>query len=50
MSQLLEKKAAQYTDQARIPDHLSQNEMNEVLDAHTSYDRKVYGKSYKPLK
>lgn len=50
MSQLLEKKLAYYIDQARIPDSVSQNEMNEILDTKFSYDRKVYGKSYKPIK
>lgn len=50
ISQLLDRKVATLIDQARIPESLSQNEMNEVLDAKTSYDRKVYGKSYKPIK
>ena len=50
MSQLLEKKLAYYIDQARIPDYVSQNEINEILDTKLSYDRKVYGKSYKPIK
>lgn len=50
MSQLLEKKLAYYIDQARIPDYVSQNEINEILDTKSSYDRKVYGKSYKPIK
>lgn len=49
-SQLLERKLAYYIDQARIPDSISQNELNEILDVKSSYDRKVYGKSYKPLK
>lgn len=50
MSQAIDRKVAVLIDQARIPDHISQNEMNEVLDAKTSWDRKVYGKSYKPIK
>ena len=50
MAQLLEKKLAYYIDQARIPDYISQNEINEILDTKSSYDRKVYGKSYKPIK
>lgn len=36
-------------DAARIPYHISQNEMNEILDAKTSWNRKIYGKSLKPL-
>lgn len=35
---------------ARIPEHLSQNDMNTILDAKTRWDRKLYGKSYKPIK
>ncbi len=50
ISQLLEKKLAYYIDQARIPDSISQNELNEILDTRASYDRKIYGKSYKPIK
>lgn len=50
MSQVLEQKAARYIDQARIPESISDNEMNEILDAKTSADRKVYNKSYKPIK
>lgn len=34
---------------ARIPAHLTQNEMNDVLDVKTRWDRKQYGKSYKPI-
>jgi hypothetical protein len=25
------------------------NEMNEILDAKTSWNRKIYNKSYKPI-
>lgn len=34
---------------ARIPDHISQNDMDDILDVRTRWDRKQYGKSYKPL-
>lgn len=34
---------------ARIPTHLSQNDMNDVLDVKTRWDRKMYGKSYHPI-
>lgn len=50
MSQLLEQKTARYIDQARIPDSISENAMNEILDAKASSDRKLYGKSFKPIK
>lgn len=31
---------------ARIPEHMSQNDMNAILDVKTSWNRKAYGKSY----
>lgn len=34
---------------ARIPVHISQNEMNDVLDVKTRWDRKVYSKSFHPM-
>lgn len=34
---------------ARIPDHISQNDMDDILDVRTRWDRKQYGKSYKPM-
>lgn len=34
---------------ARIPNHISQNDMNDILDVKTRYDRKMYGKSFKPM-
>lgn len=35
---------------ARIPEHVSQNDMDAVLDAKTSWNRKFYGHSFKPTK
>lgn len=34
--------------QARAPYYLSQNELNQILDANSRWDRKVYNKSFKP--
>lgn len=34
---------------ARIPEKFSQNDMNEILDIKTRWDRKQYGKSFKPI-
>lgn len=34
---------------ARIPTHLSQNDMDTILDVKVRWDRKGYGKSFKPL-
>lgn len=35
---------------ARVPEDLSQNTMDRVLDVISSWDRKRYGKSYKPVR
>lgn len=34
---------------ARIPNHITQNDMNDVLDVKTRWDRKMYGKSFSVL-
>lgn len=49
LSQMLEAKWITLCDQARVPEYLSQNDMDKILDAQYSADRKVYGKSYKPI-
>ena len=36
--------------QARIPDYITQNEIDEILNVATSWDRKRFGKSFKPIK
>ena len=33
---------------ARVPSHFSQNDMDLILDAKTSWNRKSYGKSFSP--
>lgn len=33
---------------ARTPEYLSQNDVDKILDAKTRWDRKFYGKSFKP--
>jgi hypothetical protein len=33
---------------ARVPEKLSQNDMNDILDIKTKWDRKRYGKSFVP--
>ena len=48
--QVLKQEWAKKCDAARTPEYLNQNDMNEILDAKTSWDRKVYNKSLKPLK
>lgn len=34
---------------ARIPEHISQNEMDAILDVSYRWDRKQFGKSFKPI-
>ena len=36
--------------QARIPYYINQNEMDEILNANSSWNRKMYGKSFKPTR
>lgn len=35
---------------ARVPEYLNQNQMDQILDVATSWDRKRFGKSFKPLR
>lgn len=37
-----------HCDAARVPEYVNQNEMNDLLDAMSSFNKKVHGKSYKP--
>ena len=37
-------------DRARIPDYINQNEWDEILDAKNNWSRKIFNKTYKPLK
>lgn len=50
MSQLLEQKWYRYCDAARVPEHITQNEMNEILEAQSSWNRKIFNKGYHPIK
>lgn len=37
-------------DRARVPDYINQNEWDEILDAKNNWNRKIFNKTYKPLK
>lgn len=50
VAQILEQKWNRECDSARVPNSISQNAMNEILDAKTSWNRKIFNKSFKPLK
>lgn len=48
LAQTLEAKWKKLCDQARVPVQFSQNEMDEILDAAVSSNRKIFNKPYKP--
>lgn len=50
VANLLKADWLRYCDAARVPDYINQNEMNEILNIKTSWDRKTYNKSYKGIK
>jgi hypothetical protein len=50
LAQSLEQKWLTKCTQARVPDYINQNEMDEILNAATSWDRKRFGKSFKPVR
>lgn len=50
MAQMLEARWYKLCDAARVPEYISQNEMNKILDAKTSWNRKIFNKSYKPVR
>ena len=49
MAQELKQQWLFHCDAARVPEHVSQNEMDSILDANSSWGRKLYGKSYKSI-
>lgn len=49
-AQTLEQDWLKRCSQARVPESISQNDMNEILDASTNWNRKVFNKSFKPVK
>ena len=48
MAQTIKKQWMIHCDAARVPEYVSQNEVNDLLDVMASHNRKVYGRSYKP--
>lgn len=49
LAQTLKEDWLRACNAARIPEHFSQNDMDAILDAKTSWNRKTYGKSYRPI-
>ena len=48
MAQTIKKQWMIHCDAARVPEYVSQNEVNDLLDVMSSHNRKVHGRSYKP--
>lgn len=49
-AQLLEQRWMRLCDAARVPITINQNEMNEILDAKSNWNRKIFNKSFKPYR
>ena len=47
---LMEAQWKRLCDEARVPIYINQNEWNEILDARSNWNRKIFNKSYKPVK
>lgn len=50
MANVIKAEWLQYCNSARVSSNLSQNDMDAILDAKTTWDRKKYGISYHPIK
>lgn len=49
MAQELKQQWLFHCDAARVPEHVSQNEMDQILNALTAAGWKTHGKSFKPI-
>ena len=50
LAETLKQQWLKQCDHARVPEEINQNEMDEILDAKTSWDRKIFTRSYKPVR
>lgn len=50
LSESLQQKWLIQCDQARTPDYINQNDIDQILDAKTNWNRKIFNKSYKIYK
>lgn len=50
LAETLKQQWLKQCDNARVPESVSQNEWDEILDAKNSWDRKIYTHSYKPIR
>lgn len=49
-AQMLKAEWLKACDAARVPDYINQNDIDKILDAKTSWNRKVHNKSFKPVR
>ena len=50
MAQYLELEWKRLCTAARVPEYFDQNEMDQILEVGVSWDRKRFGRSYKPIR
>jgi hypothetical protein len=50
LAQTISSDWLKFCNAARIPSHFTQNDMDAILDAKVSWNRKSYGKSFKPIR
>lgn len=50
LAQLLKTEWLHKCTQSRVPDYINQNEMDEILNVGVSWDRKRFGRSFKPIR
>lgn len=49
LSKDLERRWLKHCSAARVPSYVNQNEMDGILNVQSSWNRKMYNKSYKPI-
>lgn len=49
MAQVLRKNWLLHCDAARVPEYVSQEEMDKILNVQSSWGRKFYNRSFKPI-
>lgn len=50
LAQMIRQEWNRTCENARVPEYINQNEMNEILQASSSWDRKRYNVSFKPIR
>lgn len=50
LAQVIQQDWLKFCNAARIPDYINQNDFDAILDAKVSWGRKIYNKSFKPIR